>query len=166
MEKSVTLRTMIPEDWPAVAQIFQEGIDTKLATFRAKTPDWQAWDEGHFLHSRVVAVIDKAVVGWAALSPVSSRPAYRGVAEVSIYVSTQILGAGIGSCLLEQLIVESEAAGIWTLQSTVFPENEGSMRLHEKFGFRVVGYREKISTVDGVWRDTALLERRSEVFGL
>jgi phosphinothricin acetyltransferase len=163
MKKDVKLRALLATDWETVVQIFQEGIVTKLATFRTQVPTWSAWDQGHLEHSRIVSLVEGQVVGWAALSPVSSRPAYRGVAEVSIYVSTQILGAGIGSRLLAQLIAESEQAGIWTLQSTVFPENEGSMRLHKKFGFRVVGYREKISRVDNIWRDTVLLERRSRV---
>jgi phosphinothricin acetyltransferase len=163
MKKDVQLRALLATDWEAVAQIFQEGILTKVATFRTQVPTWIAWDEGHLRHSRLVSLVEGQVVGWAALSPVSSRPAYRGVAEVSIYVSTQKLGVGIGSKLLAQLIVESEQAGIWTLQSVVFPENEASMRLHQKHGFRIVGYREKISRIDEVWRDTVLLERRSRV---
>lgn len=163
MKTDLQFRAFLPTDWEVVARIFQEGIWTKNATFRRVVPSWKDWDEGHLSHSRIVAVLDDKVVAWAALSPVSSRPAYVGVAEVSIYVSTGMLGSGIGAKLLQQLIKESEEAGIWTLQSVVFPENEASMRLHQKYGFRVVGYREKISRIDGVWRDTVMLERRSGV---
>lgn len=160
------IKPMLPEHWPQVEKIYQAGIDTNQATFETQTPNWEAWDAGH-LPSPRLAVTDsnQTVIGWAALSPVSTRKVYRGVAEVSIYIDIQHLGQGIGRKLLSQLITQSEAAGIWMLQAVTFPENEASVRLHESLGFRLVGRREKIAQQHGVWRDTVMLERRSS-FGL
>ncbi|WGH77044.1 GNAT family N-acetyltransferase [Tenacibaculum tangerinum] len=148
--------------WQEVATIFQEGIETKNATFRTQVPIWEAWNESHHQHSRFIALEAGKVVGWCALAPVSTRFEYNGVAEVSVYVKLGIAGKGVGSLLMEALIASSEAQGIWTLYSSLFPENEASVRLHLKYGFRKIGYREKIAQLDGVWRDTVLYERRSK----
>lgn len=154
------------EHWPQVRTIYEEGIATGQATFQQTAPDWKEWDEGHLPHSRIVAMLEDNVVGWAALSPVSKRPHYAGVAEVSVYVGEEARGQKIGSALLTELIRLSEAAGIWTLQSSIFPENTASVRLHERHGFRLMGRRERIAQDKGVWRDTIIMERRSKTVGL
>lgn len=154
---------MQPADWPDVAVIYAEGIRTGHATFQSEVPSWEEWDAAHILTCRIVAETDSQVAGWAALSPVSARRVYAGVAEVSVYVGSAHRGQGIGSQLLKQLVAGSEAAGFWTLQAGIFPENIGSLRLHAAQGFRRVGRREKIGQMNGVWRDTLLLERRSTV---
>ena len=159
------LRTMAENDWPKVAEIYAQGIATGQATFETETPSWEKWDSSHLQVCRFVAEKDGEVVGWAALSPVSSRCVYGGVAEVSVYVSTTQLGQKIGTQLLKQLILTSESEGFWTLQAGVFRENTGSIRLHTALGFREIGYREKIGQMNGIWRDTVLLERRSQVTG-
>lgn len=158
---------MRPDDWPAVRAIHREGIATGNATFDVEPArDWEMWDRGHLPHSRLVAETeDGTVLAWAALSPVSARTAYRGVAEVSIYVAAAARGRRIGSRLLAELIAASEGAGIWTLQAAVFPENHATIRLHASAGFREVGRRERIGEHHGRWRDTVLLERRSERAG-
>lgn len=153
-------------DWPAVRAIYAEGIATRNATFETATPEWEAWDRAHLPDCRLVARIDGDVAGWAALSPVSDRCVYGGVAEVSVYVGTDFTGRGVGGALLEALIGASEAEGLWTLQAGVFPENEASISLHRKHGFRQVGIRERLGRLDGEWRDVALLERRSDVAGV
>ena len=146
--------------------IYEQGLATGQATFTTEAPDWADWDSSHLPHSRLVAVADAGpVLGWAALSPVSSRSVYRGVAEVSVYVAAGARGQGVGRRLLAGLVAESEAQGIWTLQASIFPENLASVRLHEAAGFRLVGRRERISQLRGVWRDTLLLERRSPAVG-
>ncbi|MDW3211791.1 MAG: N-acetyltransferase family protein [Reichenbachiella sp.] len=153
---------MLPNDWPEVEKIYQDGIDTLQATFETQTPNWEAWDAGHLASTRLVAKSTTgSILGWAALSPVSKRQVYRGVAEVSIYIDVNQMGKGIGKKLLAELIQLAEASGIWMLQAVTFPENTASVRLHEKLGFRLVGRREKIAQQHGVWRDTVLLERRS-----
>ncbi len=144
-----------------VLEIYKLGIETKNATFNTAVPTWEEWDKGHLQHSRFVIEIENNIAGWIALSPVSSRCNYSGVAEVSVYIHPDFNGLGLASELMIILISESEKNRIWTLQSSIFPENEASIKLHEKFGFRKVGYREKISKMNGVWRDTILLERRS-----
>jgi phosphinothricin acetyltransferase len=157
---------LTPADWPSVRAIYLEGIATGDATFETAAPDWPEWDAKHLPHSRLVARRAGDVLGWAALSPVSSRPVYRGVAEVSIYVAARARGQGIGKTLLAALINESERHGIWTLQAGIFPENAASIDLHQKAGFRLVGTRERIGqTPAGVWRDTVLLERRTALVG-
>jgi phosphinothricin acetyltransferase len=157
---------MTRADWPAVRRIYAEGIATGDATFETKAPDWPAWDAAHRPAARLVAVDGDAVLGWAALSPVSGRCVYAGVAEVSVYVGAASRGRGVGRSLLAALVAESEAIGVWTLQSGIFPENEASLALHRGCGFRLVGRRERIGcTDDGRWRDTLLLERRSAVVG-
>ncbi len=144
--------------------IYEEGIATKNATFETEEPEWIEWDEDHLKSCRFVALNDDKIVGWAALSPVSGRCIYSGVAEVSVYVSAAVRGKGVGKLLLNNLIRESENIDIWTLQAGIFPENQSSIILHKNTGFREVGYREKIGKLDGVWRDVILLERRSKIF--
>ena len=160
---SVELRALTEDDWTAVADIYWEGMRDGLATFETGVPPWEAWDAAHFREHRVVAELAGEVVGWAALSPVSTRRCYRGVVENSVYVARHAQGLGIGRALLEALLAGAEAAGIWTVQTAIFPENRASIALHQKCGFRVVGTRERIAKRDGVWRDTVFLERRSEV---
>jgi len=154
------IRDFRPDDWAEVAAIYRDGMRGGLATFETEVPSWQDWNAGHTL--RVVAELDEQVIGWAALGPASSRWAYRGVAESSVYVARDHHGEGIGRALMEQLIEKSERAGIWTIQTSIFPENEASLNLHQRVGFRVVGVRKSIARRDGLWRDTVLLERRSE----
>jgi L-amino acid N-acyltransferase YncA len=158
------VRELRPADWPAVRAIYEEGIASGDATFETEAPDWEAWDAAH-LDLRLVAERDGEVVGWAALSGVSDRCAYRGVAEVSVYVAGAARGAGIGRALLDELVARSEAAGYWTLTAGIFPENEASLRLHRACGFREVGVRERLGEIGGVWRDVLWLERRSELTG-
>ena len=153
---------MAPPDWEAVRAIYLEGIATRHATFETVAPEWNQWDAGHLPHSRLVARLDGAVAGWAALSAVSARKVYAGVAEVSVYVGAPARRKGIGRSLLRALIEESERRGIWTLQAGIFPENSASIRLHTNLGFRVVGTRERIACLDGRWRDVTLMERRSK----
>lgn len=156
---------MTAADWDAVRAIYAEGIATGNATFETRTPDWAAWDAGHLPSPRLVAVAGETIAGWSALSAVSRREVYRGVAEVSVYVGSAFRGQGVGRSLLAALIEQSEVDGIWTLQAGIFPENAASVALHMAFGFREVGRRVRIGLMNGVWRDTVLLERRSEVVG-
>jgi len=149
-----------------VLQIYEEGLATGQATFNTEVPSRETWDKGHLPHSRLVAVAEEKVLGWVALSPVSTRPCYRGVAELSIYIGEKSRGKGVGNLLLQHLIGESEANGIWTLHSSTFPENKASIRLQQKHGFREIGYRERIAQLNGVWRNTVLLERRSQIIGI
>lgn len=155
------IRPMTAADWPAVRAIYDEGIATRNATFITTSPDWPEWDAGHLAACRLVADEAGTVVGWAALSPVSSRCVYAGVAEVSVYVASRAQGRGVGRALLGALIEASEAEKLWTLQAGILPENTPSVTLHERLGFRIVGRREKLGKMDGVWRDVLLLERRS-----
>jgi len=159
-ELQLLVRDLRPEDWPEVAAIYHDGIRGGLATFETEVPPWEAWDAAHPL--RVVAERNGELVGWAAAGPVSSRWAYRGVAESSVYVARGAQGAGIGRAVMEALIDQSKRAGIWTLQTSIFPENEASLALHRGVGFRVVGVRIGIAKRDGLWRDTVLMERRAE----
>jgi L-amino acid N-acyltransferase YncA len=159
----MTIRELQPADWPDVARIFEEGIRTGNATFETTAPTWETWDAGHLADHRLVVTLDGDVVGWAALSAVSDRACYSGVAEHSIYVAERVRGLGFGRQLLAALVAAADAGGIWTLQSGVFPENEASLALHLSLGFRVVGVRERLGRLDGVWRDVVLLERRSEM---
>lgn len=157
---------MLATDWPEVARIYREGIATGFATFETEAPQYETWNRAHLPECRLVAEQKGSVLGWAALSAVSGRCVYGGVAEVSIYIGDGNRGKGIGMRLMEHLIRESEAAGLWTLQSGIFPENEASIRLHEKAGFRRLGYREKVALHQGVWKDNVLFERRSPTVGL
>ncbi|WP_145578445.1 GNAT family N-acetyltransferase [Yersinia alsatica] len=161
--KEVHVREMTEKDWSAVSDIYQRGIDTGHATFQTKSPSWYDWNDGHMDQCRYVALIEGKIEGWIALSAFSKRYAYRGVAEVSIYVNPQSSGQGIGYRLMSHMINASEEAKIWTLIAGIFPENTGSVRLHEKSGFRAIGIREKIGEMRGVWRDVMLMERRSKV---
>jgi phosphinothricin acetyltransferase len=160
------LEPLLAEHWPEVRAIYEEGLAGGHASFETTAPEWPEWDAAHLRHSRLVARDGEAVLGWAALSPVSPRAVYAGVAEVSVYVLERARGRGIGRRLLEELIVSSEAAGIWTLQASIFPENEASVRLHEACGFRFLGRRERVARHHGAWRDTVLYERRSRTVGL
>ncbi len=159
-------RALVAADWPRVREIYAQGIATGHATFETKPPEWEAWDGGHVRACRLVAERGGEVLGWAALSPVSDRCAYGGVGEVSVYVAEEVRGKGVGFLLLSALVAASEKAGFWTLQAGIFPENRGSVRLHERCGFRVLGARERLGRLSGVWRDVLLLERRSEVVGV
>jgi phosphinothricin acetyltransferase len=162
-----TIDTMLPSDWEQVREIYVQGIATALATFEQSAPAWPAWDAARLSAPRLVARNDDgSLAGWVALSPVSSRCVYGGVAEVSVYVAEDQRGRGVGLALLSALIEQSEAAGLWTLQAGIFPENTASVALHHRCGFRTVGCREKLGQLDGVWRDVLLLERRSHIVGV
>jgi phosphinothricin acetyltransferase len=152
---------LLPAHWEAVARIYGEGIATGDATFETDVPLWEAWDDAHLRDLRLVTLTGAEVAGWAALSPVSGRCVYAGVAESSVYVAESMRGQGVGRALMTELIRRAEAAGIWTIQTGIFPENIGSLALHERVGFRVVGTRERLGKHHGVWRDVLFLERRS-----
>jgi L-amino acid N-acyltransferase YncA len=158
---AVTIRAMRPADWPVVAAIYAEGIATGNATFETTVPSYQAWDAAYLPEHRLVARAEGAVVGWTALLPYSRRAVYRGVAEETIYIAERARGQGIGGGLLRELIERAERAGFWTLQASILPENEASIALHERCGFRIVGIRERLGMRDEKWRDVVLLERRS-----
>ena len=160
----MTIQPLSEEHYPSVKKIYEEGISTAHATFQTTAPEWDEWDKSHLAHSRIVAIENNEVVGWAALTPVSGRCVYAGVAEISVYIDERNRGKGIGKILLRHLISESESHNIWTLQAGVFPENLSSLKIHESLGFRKVGYREKIGQLKGIWRDTVLLEKRSPLF--
>ena len=162
----VIIEKMRDASWESVQQIYNAGIATKNATFQTEAPEWVAWDQSHRKDCRLIARINDQIAGWAALSNVSSRCVYAGVAEVSIYIDPAFQGMGVGDQLMKQLITESEKHGIWTLQAGIFPENKASIALHLKNGFRIMGVREKIGKMDNAWRDTAMLERRSKVVGI
>ena len=162
----MTILLLTEAHWPAVKAIYEAGMATGNATFETQAPAWEAWDNAHLAHSRLVAV-DEAdtVLGWAALSPVSGRCVYGGVAEISIYIAAEARGQGVGRQLLAALIAASEAHGIWTLQAGTFEENTASIGLHTQAGFRVIGHRERIGQHHGVWRNTVQMERRSPAVG-
>jgi len=162
---SFLIDSMRTEDWEEVRRIYLEGIATGNATFETDAPSWERWDAAHVREPRLVARDDEGLVGWASLSKVSERCVYAGVAEVSVYVAESARGRGVGRKLLEALIEGSEAAGIWTLQAGIFPENIASIAIHRRCGFRVVGTRERIGQLAGRWRDVMLLERRSGLKG-
>ncbi len=164
---NIQIIKMQPQHWQDVARIYEAGISTGNATFQKDIPSWEEWDSSHLQNCRFVAQnTEGVVVGWAALTPVSGRCVYAGVAEVSVYVTPQYSGLGVGKMLMNALIKSSETDGLWTLQAGIFPENIGSVRLHESVGFRQIGRRERIGKMDGLWRDTLLLERRSEKVGI
>ncbi len=152
---------LLSSHWEAVRKIYEEGIATGNATFQNTAPTWEEWDTTHSLKPRLVAINNDAVLGWAAITPVSGRCVYAGVGEVSVYISTEARGKGVGKQLLESLIEESEKENFWTLQAGIFPENIASLSMHTSCGFRIIGTREKIGQMNGVWRDTVLLEKRS-----
>jgi L-amino acid N-acyltransferase YncA len=159
---SLRVDALVAGDWPRVSAIFADGIATGHATFETEVPSWDAWNAAHLRSPRLVARTADGVVGWAACTPYSSRAAYDGVAEESVYVAHGARGQGVGRALLGALVERAEQAGIWTLQAGIFPENMGSLRLHLGCGFRVVGVRERLGRLDGAWRDVVLLERRSK----
>ena len=163
--KPVKYRKMESRDWDAVKAIYESGIATGVATFETAAPEWEHWNMSHLVFGRLVAVVENVVVGWAALSNVSGRCVYGGVAEVSVYVADKHKGMGIGKKLLNYLIEESEVNGIWTLQAGIFTENIASIKLHEAVGFRVIGYRDKIGKLKNTWKDNLILERRSKIVG-
>jgi len=169
---NIAIRPMTENDWPIVAQIYQQGIDTGNATFATCTPgSWQEWCQGKINECSLVAEDGDSILGWAALSPISNRCVYRGVAEVSLYVAASARGRGVGQALMSELIKSSESHDIWTLQAGIFPENTGSMQLHLKNGFKLLGIRERLGLMtfgpfEGKWRDVAFLERRSQVVGI
>lgn len=157
------IRELTKQDWPSVKGIYLAGLATGNASFEINAPEWEVWDSNHLKHSRLVAEDEYKVIGWAALSPVSGRCVYGGVAEVSIYVAEAGRGKGTGTRLLNALIESSELHGIWTIQSGIFQENEPSIKLHKNCGFRVIGYREKIGKLNEIWRNVVLMERRSRI---
>jgi L-amino acid N-acyltransferase YncA len=157
---SVDLRALTEDDWTAVADIYWDGMRDGLATFETEVPSWEEWDAGHLPGHRLVAEVEGEVVGWAALAPASTRRCYAGVVENSVYVARDVRGRGIGRALLERLIADARRAGIWTIQTSIFPENRASLALHQRCGFRLVGTRERIARRDGIWRDTVFLEVR------
>ena len=163
MEADCQIERMVDSDWPAVRRIYADGIATGNATFETEGPDWETWDRNHLDECRLVVRSGEAVVAWAALSPVSARQCYAGVAEHSIYVDQIARGKGIGKRLLTALVSASEALGYWTLQSSVFPENAPSIAIHLACGFRILGRRKRVAQLNGVWRDTVIVERRSTV---
>jgi L-amino acid N-acyltransferase YncA len=160
------ITAMQTDDWPAIQKIYSEGIANGNATFETETPEWTKWDQAHRQDCRLVARDSQRILGWAALSPVSSRRVYSGVAEVSIYVEAGARGRGVGRALLQSLVEQSERCGIWTLQAGIFPENVPSISLHKSCGFREVGLRQKLGQRCGIWRDVLLLEHRSSNVGL
>jgi len=164
-DDAVVIEEMHPSDWAAVRAIYQEGIATGQATFEQSAPDWEQWNAGHLPSCRLIAKANSHILGWAALSPVSKRQVYAGVAEVSVYIAEQSRGKGIGFKLLAALVKASEGHGIWTLQAGIFTENKASIEVHKRCGFRIVGTRERIGRMHGQWRDTVLMERRSSVTG-
>lgn len=162
----VSIAPLTADDWDAVRTIYLEGIATGDATFQQTAPDWFEWNQGHLPTCRIVARQEQQILGWAALSSVSSRCVYAGIAEVSIYVAQAARGNGVGTELIAHLVADSETAGIWTLQAGIFPENTASIRLHTKAGFRIVGTRTRLGCMNGRWRDVVLMERRSSVVGM
>ena len=162
----IEIKPLEPHHWNDVRRIYEEGLRTGNATFQTSTPEWEEWDKTHIQTGRLVAIENGNIIGWAALTPVSGRCVYGGVAEISVYVSENARGKGIGKELLKSLIEDSEANGFWTLQAGIFPENIASIKIHEATGFRVIGKREKIGQMNGHWRDTVLLERRSKIVGV
>jgi len=161
----ISIRELEPGDWQEVKNIYMEGIATGQATFQTDAPSWEDWDKGHLNILRYVAIAEDQIAGWVALTPVSGRPVYAGVTEVSVYISEKFRGQKIGYQLLDYLINASEKQGVWTLQAGIFPENHASLSLHRKLGFRIIGFREKVGKQHGVWRDVNLLERRSKIAG-
>lgn len=162
----ITIEPMLPAQAPILLDIYRQGIRSGMATFETSVPEWPAFDAKYLPHSRIVAIEEGEITGWAALSPVSARECYAGVAEVSVYVAEAHQRKGIGRILLMALISESENNGIWSLLSVIHEENRASIHLHEQGGFRYIGYRERIAQLDGIWRTTVMMERRSTKVGI
>ena len=166
VKHTIHFRPLTPDDWPAVSEIYRQGIASGDATFETRVPDWKSWDAARSPDCRIIAEVDGQVVGFGGLSPVSGRPVYAGVREVMIYVAQSARGHGVGGRLLRRLVAETEALGIWTLQAGIFPENAASIRIFENAGFRILGTHERLGRFhDGRWRDVVLMERRSRVAG-
>ncbi|MDY8136959.1 N-acetyltransferase family protein [Aquimarina sp. 2201CG5-10] len=161
MNTNIKIQYFTKSDWQDIALIYKEGIDTGIATFETQIPSWKQWNDSHITSCRFKAIINDSIVGWAALSPVSKRSVYKGVAEVSIYITSKKRNLGIGKLLLSKLISESEKEGFWTLQAGIFSQNIASINLHKSLGFREIGYREKIAKLNNVWYDNTILEKRS-----
>jgi len=162
----IVFEKMGPHHWPEVKNIYEEGIDTGNATFQQSAPAWEDWNKSHLESCRIIVKDGDNILGWAALTPVSDRCVYAGVAEVSVYINATARGKGVGKLLLKKLVQESEDHNIWTLQAGIFPENTASIKIHEACGFRLLGTREKIGKMNGTWRDTILMERRSKKIGV
>jgi L-amino acid N-acyltransferase YncA len=162
----IIIQPLTEDKWKDVSRIYKSGIATGNATFEKQVPDWKTWDKSHRKDCRFIALTGVHVAGWAALSNVSGRCVYAGVAEISIYVDADSRGQGVGDKLMNSIIKESESVGIWTLQAGIFPENTASVKLHERHGFRIIGVRERIGKMDGKWRDTVIMERRSKITGI
>ncbi len=162
MNTQIQITPFTKTDWPVISAIYKEGIDTQMATFETLVPTWEVWHTSHIKSCRLKAIIKDEIVGWAALSPASAREVYKGVAEVSIYITSKYRNLGIGKLLLSTLITESEAEGFWTLQAGIFSTNKASIKLHKSLGFREIGYREKIGKLNNIWYDNTILERRSK----
>ena len=159
------IRKMEHADAAAVLDIYTYGLRTRNATFETQVPTWEKWNQSHLIHSRLVCIANNKIVGWTALSKVSSRSVYQGVCEISVYIAENLLGRGFGTKLLKAVIDSSEKNGIWTIFTSLFPENIASVRMHENCRFRKIGTRERIATLDGIWRDTVIMERRSKIVG-
>lgn len=166
LENSIIVRSFKEDDFPTVKDIYQQGMDTKNASFELAAPDWEIWNKKFIQNPRLVAVFQNQIVGWVALSAYSSRCVFDGVCEVSIYIHSEFQGKGVGKLLLKAIIEASEKMNIWTLQAGIFPENTGSIKLHTEAGFREVGFREKIGKMEEKWRDVIILERRSKAVGI
>ncbi len=164
--KNIEIRRLNKEDYDQVAEIYLQGIRSGHATFETQAPSWEHWVASHILECSLVIIDSNKIAGWAALGKVSNRQTYEGVAEVSIYISNENKVKGFGQLLFEKLVLESENQGIWTLFASIFPENLASIKLHNKMGFREIGYREKIAQMNGVWRNTIIMERRSDKVGI
>jgi phosphinothricin acetyltransferase len=162
----ITIRPFVKSDFPSVKDIYQQGIDSGEATFQEQAKDYDVWNEPLLPSCRLVSESNRQIIGWAALSSTSNQCVYSGIAEVSVYVSSNSQGLGVGNSLLEALIKASEEEGIWTLQAGIFPENKASIHIHSKNGFKVLGIREKLGQMNGIWRDIVFMERRSKVVGL
>ena len=162
----ITIRPFVKSDFPSVKDIYQQGIDSGEATFQEQAKDYDVWNESLLPSCRLVAESNRQIIGWAALPSTSNQCVYSGIAEVSVYVSSNSQGLGVGNSLLKALIKASEEEGIWTLQAGIFPENKASIHIHSKNGFKVLGIREKLGQMNGIWRDIVFMERRSKVVGL
>ena len=162
MSTDIAISNFTHQDWSVISEIYRQGIATGIATFETQIPSWEQWDATHINSCRFKAEMNNEIVGWAALSPVSKREVYRGVAEVSIYIASDFRKLGIGKLLLQHLIKESEAEGFWTLQAGIFSQNKASIALHKALGFREIGFREKVAKLHDIWYDNTLLERRSK----
>ncbi|WP_299246068.1 GNAT family N-acetyltransferase [uncultured Aquimarina sp.] len=163
MNPEIVIHPFNQSDWSDISRIYKEGIATGMATFETQVPDWNQWDQSHIKSCRLKAVINNQIVGWAALAPTSKRDVYKGVVEVSIYITSKSRNLGIGKLLLAKLIEESEQKGFWTLQAGIFSNNTASIKLHTSLGFRIIGYREKIGKLKDIWYDNTILERRSKL---